>query len=86
MANNFWREMVAEQWKLPRSLEAPEAAADDDDDDEDAGGSSVMSCKLYSFRTSWTAANSFSPKFWSLWICEEHMWMKSFVSRTRLIC
>lgn len=29
-------------------------------------GSSAMSCKLKSFRTSWTAASSFSPKFWSL--------------------
>lgn len=34
--------------------------------DDVAGGSSVISCKLYSFRTSWIAANSFNPKFWSL--------------------
>lgn len=44
----------------------------------DDGGSSVISCKLYSFRTSWMAANSFSPKFWSLLVeCKQTHYKKN---------
>lgn len=52
----------SKQTDLPRSLDAEPDVVDDDDADE-AGGSSVISCKLYSLRTSWTAANSLIPKF-----------------------
>lgn len=48
---------------LPRSFVVGEEAAADEEDEGDDGGSSVISCKLYSLRTSWIAANSFNPKF-----------------------
>lgn len=48
---------------LPRSFVVGEEAAAEEEDEGDDGGSSVISCKLYSLRTSWIAANSFNPKF-----------------------